>query len=350
MTREQKLSLILGFALVLVVGVLVSDHLSGARKVTLDATDPGTLIAANNEPVVESAPTLQLVNQDGQPIKPPTQPAPGVSAGVETRLALDPSGAIGRFREQFNEAVEDLRNGGGVPAAQPTGIAHISLVEPEPAAGAPGAGEPERGASAPVATPGPTRSIGTPEYRLYTVKEGDTLWSISSRLLGDGSRHKDLAEYNKGRLNSDGGLRVGASLKIPAALMTDTRLAERSTEPTSTPKMEPPSKPGEGKAIKGAPAPVRRQTPAPVLATKEASAPAPNAKGPVATRASDKEQKGASGKPSSYTVKAGDTLGKIAAKTLGSSRRADELAEYNASALDDEDTLHVGMVLKIPAR
>ncbi len=32
MTREHKLALILGFALVLVVGVLVSDHISGAER------------------------------------------------------------------------------------------------------------------------------------------------------------------------------------------------------------------------------------------------------------------------------------------------------------------------------
>ena len=35
MTREQKLALIIGFSLVLLVGVLVSDHLSGARNAHL---------------------------------------------------------------------------------------------------------------------------------------------------------------------------------------------------------------------------------------------------------------------------------------------------------------------------
>lgn len=34
------------------------------------------------------------------------------------------------------------------------------------------------------------------EQRLYTVKSGDTLWSIAVRYLGNGNRWKELAEYN----------------------------------------------------------------------------------------------------------------------------------------------------------
>jgi len=37
MTRDHKVALIVGFALVLVVGVLISDHMSAAQEAEMDA-------------------------------------------------------------------------------------------------------------------------------------------------------------------------------------------------------------------------------------------------------------------------------------------------------------------------
>ena len=47
------------------------------------------------------------------------------------------------------------------------------------------------------------------------------------------------------------------------------------------------------------------------------------------------------------TVAAGDTLGEIALRTLGTSRKAGELARHNG--LDPDATLRVGVVLRLPA-
>jgi nucleoid-associated protein YgaU len=49
-----------------------------------------------------------------------------------------------------------------------------------------------------------------------------------------------------------------------------------------------------------------------------------------------------------YTVRRGDTLAEIAQKTMGSSKKWRELADYNK--LEDEDSITTGMVLKIPQR
>ena len=51
-----------------------------------------------------------------------------------------------------------------------------------------------------------------------------------------------------------------------------------------------------------------------------------------------------------YVVREGDTLWQIAAEQLGSGSRYSEIAELNADVLDDEDSLYVGMRLKLPAR
>ncbi|MHC4070124.1 MAG: LysM peptidoglycan-binding domain-containing protein [Planctomycetota bacterium] len=52
----------------------------------------------------------------------------------------------------------------------------------------------------------------------------------------------------------------------------------------------------------------------------------------------------------SYTVRDGDSLWKIAADQLGDGNRYTEVAKLNANVLSDEDSLTVGMNLKMPAR
>ena len=49
-------------------------------------------------------------------------------------------------------------------------------------------------------------------------------------------------------------------------------------------------------------------------------------------------------------MREGDSLWQIAAEQLGNGSRYTELAELNADILDDEDTVLVGMRLKLPAR
>jgi len=55
-------------------------------------------------------------------------------------------------------------------------------------------------------------------------------------------------------------------------------------------------------------------------------------------------------KTGTYKVQRGDLLGEIAAKTLGSSKRANEIYELNKDLMSDEDSLTVGMTLKLPTR
>jgi len=52
----------------------------------------------------------------------------------------------------------------------------------------------------------------------------------------------------------------------------------------------------------------------------------------------------------SYTVRDGDSLWKIAADQLGDGSRYQEIAELNADVLSDEDSLTIGMTLKLPAK
>jgi nucleoid-associated protein YgaU len=67
-----------------------------------------------------------------------------------------------------------------------------------------------------------------------------------------------------------------------------------------------------------------------------------------AKRSKDRNGSGSKGKARTYTVRAGDTLGGIAAKTLGSAARWTELKTLNS--LRDPNHLKVGTVLKLPTK
>lgn len=49
-------------------------------------------------------------------------------------------------------------------------------------------------------------------HRTYTVKEGDSLWTISKKYLGQGSRYREIKSLNK--LKSDI-IQIGQELKLP---------------------------------------------------------------------------------------------------------------------------------------
>jgi nucleoid-associated protein YgaU len=57
----------------------------------------------------------------------------------------------------------------------------------------------------------------------------------------------------------------------------------------------------------------------------------------------------ASGVQSTYTVKSGDTLSRIAKELLGNANAYQEIFEANRDQLSDPDKIRPGQVLKIPA-
>ena len=51
-----------------------------------------------------------------------------------------------------------------------------------------------------------------------------------------------------------------------------------------------------------------------------------------------------------YTVKKNDSLWRIAQEQLGDGKRFTEIAKLNDKLLSDEDSIKVGMKLKLPAK
>jgi LysM repeat protein len=54
---------------------------------------------------------------------------------------------------------------------------------------------------------------GSDNYETYTVEEGDSLWLIAEKMLGDGKRYTDIAAAND--LDDEDTITAGTELKIP---------------------------------------------------------------------------------------------------------------------------------------
>ena len=224
MTREQKLALIIGFALVLLVGVLVSDHLSGARASQL--ADVGAALE-------ESAP----------PPLPDTAPAePGTNSRAER-----PLGAVAAAPEPVTRRPDDEARAMATETTSQSLLRALQEQFETTRQDAPTAAQIDRKPDAePRELPGETPPVADPLVKdavavaTHRVEKGDSLWSIAERRYGDGHLAKALGEYNvaRGRLRDPDTIRVGATILIPEPRALN-RPVLAANQPTTTRAPEP---------------------------------------------------------------------------------------------------------------
>lgn len=267
-TRESKLALILSFVLVLVVGVLVSDHFSQANTM-----DPDLLDRLEQQPIVALPGTDrtrinnaidQVLPEDHQIARGPVE----LSNGSD-RTGSSSGSLLNELRGDLSRTMGDLRT---VPLANPTS------------------------SSTPTSdTSTNTRSktdqsrvLADNSLKTYVVVEGDSLYQIARRALGDGERWGEIQQLNTSIVGRNGSISPGMKLVLPG----NARVSE----------------------------PARRI---------EISQNQPQ-------------------RAKTYTVAPGDTLGEISYELLGTSKRVSEFVELNG--LRDADDIRVGMKLKVPAK
>lgn len=390
MTRDQKLALIVGFSVVLLVGVLISDHFSRARQVRVSGVTPGEPVRLAStdrtnrpEPVTAEpwsvkptapAPSRStLWPETAVPIEPASEtakpatsdlaasagavteslaPRQGLDSGLrvegQNRPVLEEASAraaslasemarTDATRESGSEAlIGEIQGRGGTVETQ-NGETVFTLHQnrkPEPGSDV----LPSEKGSAALAGKAPTdRSLEIGVMREHTVGNGETMAAIAERYYQDKLLWKKLAAFNKSVVKPDGTVRLGAKLRIPP--VEELRPGAPTKSPSAAPAPAPRSKPISpaitGPSVQGTLASATPPKSSPKVEKKPTK---PDGKAVVAKTS----------RPKTYTVRKGDTLGKIAARVLGSSKRADELLEANGDKLDDEDSIEAGMVLRVP--
>jgi LysM repeat protein len=178
MTRENKLALVIGFGLMLFVGILVSDHFSAQRF------DPATVAEA-------------------QPKTAETEPVQLDAVGGDALVA----GAVNLGKDGAS-TLPDAPDAGvvalGDQAAQPVGL--------------------------PVEI---AKADGTP-VKFHKVQKGETYWSIAAREYGDGSLATKLQDYNKAVSPDAAKLALNSDLRIPPIDVLKPGAVAKSASPSGT--------------------------------------------------------------------------------------------------------------------
>jgi len=326
-TREHKLALIVGFSLVLIVGVLISDHFSPARTqdVSAGAMSAGTPVKFGSSPdglrvpaepssrpvLPETLASHNVANKlPEQPTyQPPTPTTPQPSGPIEVvmgdregdtvpdPLRDDFESATGSFGERFAAGPGNVIPESGIPKIGPSSVLTKPVEQLAP----------------PTLQPTNGKPFSTGTMDRYTIQEGDSIYRVAATQYGDGTLWTRIREFNPGKIGSGGELRAGTVIELPPK---DVLTGQAVLPPPGVRPQPTPASP--------------RTTPTKI----------------------DSPQKRDNASPgfTVYVVQRGDELGMVAKKTLGSVKRWPEIAALNKDVLPDPDTLTAGMKLRIPSR
>lgn len=324
MRRENKLALIVGFSVLLVVAVLVSDHLSTARfDDVADGLDsllevPGGRAFVEQPlrtepPAIAARPERSGAGQIGFgpngnntttargedfPAYPPDQGQEIADGrGATDRLGVDEPveiniGSLGRGQDDDRE-----RGMTQITGIDPDTIRDLLarqkpvLVRTVPGTSSGGDATPTK----PIETPRTTGHV--PRDNKYVIQPNDTLFEICQRLYGDGTKWRELVAINKGRIREDGTVFPGVAIDLVPGVI---RSPESRTSRTPS-----------GVLISTPSRPLREST-------------------------------------RSYTVKKGDTLSEIVQREVGSVRHLGRVRDLNPWLETQKDNIRVGQSLTLP--
>lgn len=191
-TRESKLALILSFVLILVVGVLVSDHFSQANTM-----DPDLLDALGRQPIAALPGSERTRTNNAIDQVLPENYTPPAQAPIELSNGSDRSGTsrnganrngslLGELSGEISRTMEDLRT---VPLANPTSNSNTAQTQ--------------------------GRTLAGSSSKAYVVVGGDSLYQIARSSLGDGDRWTEIQALNSSIVGRDGAISPGMKLVLP---------------------------------------------------------------------------------------------------------------------------------------
>lgn len=296
---------------------------------SMDSKEPATDLPAEVTDATQSEPESMADTRPGRRIpplnRPPSLEPDDDPAEMETGPTSIQQAEDKRRSEREDNSPPKLPKYGEQPQAT------IESVPDRDSRTPPRAADRSTGTAEPFSPPNrtPLRSSQSDDHEVagqktYVVKEGDSFWSISARQYGTGKYFRALEEYNKDRLSTSGSggkvLRPGTVLALPdESLLQSSSTRKKPAEPAAA----TPGKYDSWKEDSSIETPPRRDS---GLAPKREAAL----------------------RPGTYRVKEGDTLSTIALRELGTSKRWQEIFQLNRNQLRDEQSLKVGMELKMP--
>jgi nucleoid-associated protein YgaU len=295
MTRETKISLLVGLAFIIVMGILLTDHVRSAGEPPQAAlTDAGaavqqavnapgtgnppiTMVQPGDAPPTQSVPTNEELNRPPAPVVP--------SGNYSGNATISPPGSV-------------ENHGADIPAPQRS-LVDVAQRNGEPLVPANMDGTPRN--SDQGMSNAPTPPAAGP--RQYKAQAGDTVSRMASKFLGANSRtnRQAIINANPSLQEDPDKVIVGDTYAIPAAAQT-------------------------------------------------AMAPSPSNATPTPSSASN--GRGSTGQEYFYTVQEGDSLWQIANDELGDPSAVDAIKELNQSVLKgkDHETVIPGMKLRLPSK
>ena len=313
MTSDAKIGLLLGLVFIFIIAFAINGlprFRSNSNELTTNmVSSPDTLgIGGNERKAQEVFNWTEQVNQEPpEEIQTPIEEKENVR--FKMQLPEDISVAKDTSVMEITDEAEPI-------VTEPDGPILTKSVQPiltEPVE--PPAPEPVTEEIIVVRKPEPVRPVRPASPKIYTVSEGDTLADIAKKFYGpeEGNKKANVTKIfaaNSQRLKSPDEISVGQKLLIPPLGSSET---EKNTTESSFSSLL-------FEKVKS----IGRKNPS-----------------------TDTRQT----KPSrEYIVREGDNLWRIAAKQLGDGSRYTEISKVNANILEDQNTLIVGMRLRIPAR
>jgi nucleoid-associated protein YgaU len=239
MTRENKVALVVGFALVLFVGILISDYLSEAQtRRSADLAPPAARTAAT-----AGRAGARLVDLQSRPrpraqtatppagTGPPALPTgqPEAEAAQAQPPAAPPAGGPADGAPVQAPRFHDVRPGESLSEIchRYYGLVHLTdefaeyngIDDPDTVQAGHRLRVPPRTELAPglQAVPPPEAPLAPePAYGSYRIAPGDSLSGIARRFLQSADQWRQLYELNRDVIGDPDDIRVGTVIRVPA--------------------------------------------------------------------------------------------------------------------------------------
>ncbi|MBC8421597.1 LysM peptidoglycan-binding domain-containing protein [bacterium] len=203
MTRENKLSIVIAFGLLIFVGMLVADHFSIASY--REVADLGSNVSP--PPLVPTGPLL-----DGPPPPEQEENTQGVSGDV-IHIVLQGETLHSICKDYYEDSGlasgvatwNNLKNPNEIEKGSRISLPNRSSLV---AIGIPFIVETET-------VPAPTPRSHSTKMGTYTVKAGDTLSEIAQKVMGTTKKTQLLIDLNKDVMPNPDFIRPGMILKFP---------------------------------------------------------------------------------------------------------------------------------------